>query len=223
VGARGDGDARFSTYRPDSDVSQIRAGTLALADASPDVATVAALADDARVRTGGAFDAWLRDAAGRPRFDPTGLGKGRPVERAARHLAAMPGCDYCLNAAGDVIVGCAGPDAPSWRVGIESPLRRDEIAAVVELRDGAVATSGVAARGAHIIDPETGAAATALAAVTVAGPSLLWADVYATAALARGREAIAFLEATDGYEGFVVAPDGATTATTGWRRAPARV
>jgi len=211
-------DARFSTYRPDSEVSRIQFGSLALGAASADVREVAALCDEAHRRTGGSFDAWLRDSGGRPRFDPTGLVKGWVVERSARHLAALPGLDYCLNAAGDVVVGCGGGASPAWRVGIEAPAREDEIAAVVELRDGAVATSGTRARGDHIVDPATGTPPTALRSVTVAGPSLTWADVYATAAFVKGHEAISFLDTVAGYEGLAIGAGGARVATTGWDR-----
>ncbi|MBI4939670.1 MAG: FAD:protein FMN transferase, partial [Actinobacteria bacterium] len=50
-------------------------------------------------------------------------------------------------------------------------------------------TSGTAARGAHIVDPATGAAPSGLLSATVVGPSLTWADVYATAAFVRGADA----------------------------------
>jgi FAD:protein FMN transferase len=63
-----------------------------------------------------------------------------------------------------------------------------------------VATSGTAHRGAHIIDEHTGRPATAVRATTVIGPSLMWADVYATAAAARGPSPMDWLEDLDGYE-----------------------
>jgi thiamine biosynthesis lipoprotein len=208
-------DARFSTYRSDSEIARIGAGTLAPAEAAAEVREVVALCDEAYRRTGGAFDAWLRGDDGRPRFDPTGLVKGWAVERASRHLAAIADHDFCLNAAGDVIVRCA-EDAPAWRVGVEDPVIADMLAAIVELRDGAVATSGTAARGAHIVDPASGEPARALRSVTVAGPSLTWADVYATAAFVRGADAVAFLESVEGYEGLVIDAAGVKRSTAGW-------
>ena len=50
------------------------------------------------------------------------------------------------------------------------------------MRRGAVATSGSAARGAHVVDPRTGRGITRSGSATVVGPELLWADVWATAA-----------------------------------------
>ena len=73
-----------------------------------------------------------------------------------------------------------------WQVGIAHPLVRDARCAVLSLGDGAVATSGTAERGAHVLDPHTGRAALDLASVTVLGPDLATADAFATGALARG-------------------------------------
>jgi len=44
-----------------------------------------------------------------------------------------------------------------------------------------VATSGAAARGAHLYDPTAGTFLDRAGSVTVIGPSLMWADVWATA------------------------------------------
>jgi len=83
------------------------------------------------------------------------------------------------------------------------------------LRRGAVATSGTAARGAHIVDPATGAAPTGLLSATVVGESLTWADVYATAAFVRGRNAATWLAALRDHVGVLVTPDGAVQTITG--------
>src|SRR5947209_6334834 len=60
-------DARFSTYRPDSEVSRIDRGELTPADASPVLREVLALADRARQATGGLFDVRLPGPHGAPR------------------------------------------------------------------------------------------------------------------------------------------------------------
>ena len=57
-------------------------------------------------------------------------------------------------------------------------------------RDFAVATSGVAERGPHIINPHTGRPAAGLASITVVGPGLALTDAYATAAFAMGPAAL---------------------------------
>jgi len=110
----------------------------------------------------------------------------------------------------------APADQPAWRVGIENPDDPARIMRVVELRSGAVATSGSAHRGAHIIDPHTRRSAAATRAVTVTGPTLLWADVYATAAAAQGPASLSWLENLEGYEAVLIARSGLLRVTAGW-------
>jgi FAD:protein FMN transferase len=209
-------DRVFSLYRDDSDLSRLTRGELTLDGCHPDVAEVAALCEQAERRTDGWFDPRLPGPDGVRRWDPTGLVKGWAVERAARALgerlaADLPGHDHCVNAGGDVAAGTVRADSPPWRIGIENPADRSTLLDVAEVRTGAVATSGTAARGAHIVDPFTGAATTALLAVTVTGPSLLWADVYATAGFARGTGAGAWLAGLEGHSALVVDGAGAVT------------
>ena len=205
-------DALFSTYRHDSEVSRINAGTLAPAEADPLLHEVFSLAVIARERTGGLFDVNLPAADGR-RFDPSGLVKGWAADRAARHLTDLDDCDFCLNAGGDVVVGCARADAPAWRMGIEDPRVGGTLLGVIERRTGAVATSGTAARGSHLIDPRDGSRPGALLSVTVVGPSLTWADVLATAAFVRGPDAVDWLRGQVDYAALVVHADGRVQRT----------
>ncbi|WP_432969018.1 FAD:protein FMN transferase [Dactylosporangium sp. CA-233914] len=210
-------DAVFSPYRDDSELSRWERGELAVADADPVFAEVLALCDEARERTGGWFEPRglpdPRTAA--PRFDPSGLVKGWAVERAAQHLRQLQRYSWCLNAGGDVLVH-AEPGTPAWRIGIEDPANPGRVLAVVERHGGAVATSGTAHRGGHIRDPHTGESATAVRSVTVAGPQLLWADVYATAAAARGPLALRWLETLDGHAGLLVSASGLCQVTAAW-------
>ena len=208
-------DALFSTYRTDSDVSRINAGDLTLADAQADVRSVADLCETARESTAGAFDARLPAPGGSTWFDPSGLVKSWAAERAFAPLAALDGCDAYLGAAGDIVVHTQF--SWPWRVGIEDPGDPFRLLDVVEVTAGGIATSGSSRRGAHLVDPRTGSPADALLAVTVVGPSLMWADVYATAACAYGDEAMSWLATVEGYEALVVyAGTGQVQRTAGW-------
>lgn len=199
-------EAVFSTYRPDSEVSRLRRGSLLPEESSDVVREVHRLCVTARERTRGAFDAW-RAVPGEPGlFDPTGLVKGWAVARASGVLEGL-GPSMAVDAGGDVLV--VPGDAPyTWTVGIEDPADRRRVLARVRLTDGAVATSGTAARGLHITDPRTGRAAEGLRSATVVGPSLMWADVFATAAVALGADAPAFVDGLHGTSGVLVRPDG---------------
>jgi thiamine biosynthesis lipoprotein len=176
-------DAVLSTWRADSDLLRLQHGEADEVHAW--VADVTELCLEAEERTDGLFRAWRRRPGGRWSFDPTGLVKGWAVAAAAAHLDVVPEVAYSIGAGGDVVVG-AGPGpsaaAPSWRIGIEDPRRAGRVARVVTVRRGAVATSGAAARGGHVVDPSTGRGITRAGSATVVGPDLLWADVWATAA-----------------------------------------
>ncbi|NMO57264.1 FAD:protein FMN transferase [Actinoplanes sp. TBRC 11911] len=207
-------DRVCSPYRDDSDLARWARGE---AVTDPLLNDVVRLCDEAHERTEGWFDPrGLPDPRdGHPRYDPSGLVKGWAVERAARHLADLAGHGWCVNAGGDILV-YAPDDQPPWRIGIENPLDPTRVMQVVDLRSGAVATSGSTHRGSHIIDPHTRLPAVACRSVTVTGPSLLWADVYATATAARGTTAVEWLHGVEAYEGLLVTVRGLVRATAGW-------
>jgi thiamine biosynthesis lipoprotein len=82
---------------------------------------------------------------------------------------------------------------------------------------GAVATSGTAARGAHLYDPRSGGPTTSgWLSVSVTGPSLETADVLATAAFVAGDEWRAVVGLVPGYAGLGIDVDGALAPTDGW-------
>jgi FAD:protein FMN transferase len=176
-------DHVFSTYRPDSVISRLGRGELDLADCPPEVAEVLALGAAAERDSGGAF-AVRRGGV----LDPSGVVKGWAAERAATHLAALPDTDFCLSAGGDITARTLDPAAVPWRIGIEAPHDLRRLAAVVPLHTGAIATSGTARRGSHIVDARTGRPPTGVASVTVVGSSLTAVDVDATAAFALGSD-----------------------------------
>lgn len=204
-------DAIFSTYRADSDISRLNSGAVSLADCDPLVDQIFTLCSDVARETRGYFSSTF---AGR--LDPTGLVKGWSVERASELLRAAGLMSHCVNGGGDVCArGAPAPDR-GWSVAITHPLDRDGFAAVVEVRDGAVATSGTTERGLHVVNPFTGRPATQLASVTVVGPDLTRADAYATAALAMGDAAREWFGEVADYEAFAIAPDGTGWATPGF-------
>jgi thiamine biosynthesis lipoprotein len=211
-------DALFSTYRGDSAVSRIRRGELGIAAAPAEVREVARLCEIAEDRTQGWFSGWLPEGPRGPRlFEPTGLVKGWAIERVCDRLSgALPVHDVLVDAGGDVAVACRRTDTPAWTVGIEDPRDRGRLLATLDLRSGGVATSGSAARGAHVLDPRTGeAGGGGLLAVTVVGPTLLWAYVDATAAFARGPGCRTWLATLPDSTSLVVPVAGEPQTVTG--------
>jgi thiamine biosynthesis lipoprotein len=200
-----DVDRVFSTYRADSFVSRLAREEITLDDCPPEIAEVLALGELARVQSRGAFDVRRGGV-----LDPSGVVKGWAVERAARPLRALPGTDVCLSAGGDLVCKVAGPDSADWRIGIEDPHDPTRVVAVVPVRNGAVATSGLAHRGGHVVDARTGSVPAEVASVTVVHTDLVWADIDATAAFALGRDAARWLSDRPGRTGLVVWADGRT-------------
>lgn len=111
------------------------------------------------------------------------------------------------------LAGNAVPGRP-WRVGISDPHDRSRLLTSVAGRDFAVATSGSSERGEHITNPYTATAARSLASVTVVGPSITRADVYATAAVAIGSPAVTWLDSLPGHHGLVVFDDNTVVRTS---------
>lgn len=194
-------DELFSPFKPDSQVSQLRDRRMTLAGCDPDVRAVLRICDDLRRATGGSFDAC---AAGPDQLDPCGVVKGWAAERASDLLAAAGVTAHSVNAGGDVHLRGRPAADRRWRVGIADPHRPGNLLTAVHGENLAVATSGTAERGLHVIDPRRGMPAAELASVTVVGPSLTTADGYATAAVAMGFEALPWLADLDAYEAFVV-------------------
>ena len=202
-------DATFSPYLEDSELRRLQRGAITLEQCDPTMTQVQQLCLTAHERTEGYFDAWACSDLGPGLFDPTGLVKSWAVARAARHLRGAGLDDFALNAGGDIVLSTAD-DAPAWQIGIEDPADTRRMLATVPIRDGAIATSGRAARGAHIVNPMTGERRSPLAAATVIGPSLVWADVFATAAIARGDSARDWVSGLSGTSGLLVWADGVT-------------
>jgi thiamine biosynthesis lipoprotein len=206
-------DATFSTYRDDSEISRLNRGELGPGETSADVREVLARCEELRQETRGYFD--VHGVSEHP-LDPSGLVKGWSVDRAAAILEELGGRNYAISAGGDMLLrGGALPD-PAWCVGIQHPLLRDRVAAVLTVTDLAVATSGAYARGDHVIDPHTGQPPVGVLSVTVTGPELATADAYATAAFAMGRWAARWTARLSGYEAMTITSDETVLTTPGF-------
>jgi thiamine biosynthesis lipoprotein len=200
-------DRVFSLYRDDSEISRIARRTATRQMASPAVREVLTQCDLLRTLTDGFFDPL---ASGR--LDPSGYVKGWAVERAVELLERAGARRLAVNAGGDAVVR----GDMTWRVGIQHPIKRRLLAAVIELRDAAVATSGAYERGTHIINPHNGRPPQGLLSVTVLGSDLAFADAYATAAFAMGTDAPQWLATLDGYAGMAILEDQRVVCTPGF-------
>jgi len=206
-------DARFSTYREDSEIRRIERGELATADAHPDVREVLDACAILRAESGGAFDAWRGGG-----LDPSGYVKGWAAERAADMLRAAGAKSFVLNLGGDVV--CAGEATPGvpWRIGVRHPADPRTMALVLAVRDGAVATSGSYERGDHVVDGRTSLPASAWRSVTVVAPDLATADAVATGAMAMGKSGPEWAARRPGCEVAAIGDDERLWTTAGLER-----
>jgi thiamine biosynthesis lipoprotein len=206
-------DAAFSTFKEDSEISRINRGELRREDAHPDVRRVLDRCDRLRDETRGYFDMRAPDGS----IDPSGLVKGWAIDRAAAILDDAGLHNYAVSGGGDMrVLGRAVPEL-TWRVGIQHPLERQQIAAVVEATDLAIATSGAYARGDHVWNPHSGLAPSGVLSVTIVGPELGTADAYATAAFAMGPErGPQWTARLKGYEAMTILADETVFKTGGF-------
>lgn len=194
-------DRRFSPFRPDSEVCR--------GARSPELDEILDLCAEYERRSGGAFRAHL---PGRP-LDPCGLVKGWAVQRAADLLRAQGSAEFCLNVGGDIVAA-----GRPWSVGIRHPDQAHQICAVLEVGDGAVATSGTYERGAHIVDGRTGEPVRSLVSLTVVADDLTTADAVSTAAFALGLDGIEWADAQPGCLVFAVDADRQVHRSAGLAR-----
>ena len=200
-------EAMFSTFRVSSEISRINRKELHVLDASKEVVDVLDACFFLEVASDGAFSSRQDDGT----LDPAGFVKGWAVERAARHLDAAGLKHWYVSLGGDMQMGDPPPHShlqDGWKVGIADPARSGEVVAALSMQRGAVATSGTAERGRHLVDPRDGTASEYWSSVTVTGPSLTWADAFATTACVIGAEGLDWVHRFEGYAAMGVRPDG---------------
>ncbi len=207
-------DAKFSTYRDESEISRINREELDLEAASDDMQTIFALAEETRLESSGYFDIQHDDA-----YDPSGVVKGWAIFQAAEILRQSGAANFYIEAGGDIQMAGKNEEGQNWRVGIRNPFNPPEIVKALSLTDHGIATSGSYARGQHIYNPlDPGDDLSEVVSLTVIGPDICEADRFATAAFAMGRRGIFFIEALDGFDGYMIDRDGRATFTTDFNK-----
>ncbi len=137
-------------------------------------------------------------------IDFGGIGKEYAVDRVADWSASQTTAPVLVNFGGDLRCVGAAPANGAWQVGIESVAQFGEAVRRIELKSGALATSGDARRHAiiegrrvgHVLDARTGWPAPGTPrSVTVAADTCSQAGSYSTLAMLHGESAEVFLEA----------------------------
>jgi len=207
-------DAKFSTYKEDSEISRINRGELTINRASDDMRLIFSLAEQTKQETRGYFDIQHNGM-----IDPSGLVKGWAVYNAAEILRQKGFRHFYVDAGGDVQVAGKNCQGQAWRLGIRNPFNIHEIVKVLAVSDCGIATSGTSIRGKHIYNPKgVDAIMDDSISLTVIGPNVYEADRFATAAFAMGRAGILFIEELAGFEGYLIDSNGLATFTSGFAR-----
>lgn len=195
----------FSVYRPDSAISCINSGDLNLLDAPREVLDVLDACTWVEQVSDGAFS--IRPPHAPETINPSGFVKGWAAERASRLFVERGLRHWYVGVGGDFVLrGGLDVDTP-WTIGITDPRNVDMLVGTVEVMDGAIATSGTAERGAHIWHPTKGQVEAEFLSVTVTGPSLTWADAFATTIFVMGSSGLDWLRQFEGYDALVVPID----------------
>ena len=177
-------DQIFSTYISTSQVSKLRNNEIVIKDTHPYLQEVWNNCFAIKELTDGAFDPWAVPGG----FDPSGYVKGWAADQIADQLSELGAKHIQINAGGDISVR-GGKDAnTAWKIGVAHPNQSNQVSKIYEITKGAIATSGTAERGNHIIDPLSKTIAVGARSATVTGPDAGMADALATALIVSGRD-----------------------------------
>ena len=206
-------EERFSFYKETSEVSRMNRGEIAPSEESDEMREVLALAEKTKRETGGYFDIRRPDG----RIDPSGVVKGWAIQKTAELLHKDGYDNFMVNAGGDIAMSGMDAEGKEWSVGIRNPFNIHEIVKVLYPHGAGIATSGSYIRGAHIYNPlAPSEVLDDVVSITVIGPDVLSADLYATSAFAMGKKGIEFIERLPGFEGYAIDAKGMATMTSGF-------
>lgn len=206
-------DERFSTYKKDSEIMRINRGEIIEKNYSAEMREILALAEETKKKTSGYFDIEKPDGT----LDPSGVVKGWAIRNAADILQKKGFRNFFVDAGGDIQALGHNSERKEWSVGIRNPFVHKEIVKIVYPRGQGMATSGTYVRGQHIYNPhEPGKQLQDIISLTVIGPGVMEADLFATGAFAMGREGINFIERAPGFEGYSIDNTGRATMTSGF-------
>jgi len=139
-------------------------------------------------------------------IDFGGLGKEYAVDSVLGLLSSKTKNSFMVNFGGDCNASGPMADGSSWMTGIENPHRPGDATAIIQLKSGALATSGDVfkfinydgTRYGHILNPRTGWPNTdAPLSVTVAAATCTEAGILSTLAMLQGQDAEQFLDQQD--------------------------
>jgi thiamine biosynthesis lipoprotein len=154
-----------------------------------------------------------------------GVAKGFIADRAAEVLMSHGVENFLVDAGGDIRAQGSpeGLERP-WRVAIEDPEKGGDYPSIINLRSGAVATSGgyevffdPKMKSHHLVSPSNGSSPQYIRSVSVQAPTVMQADGLATAlSLMSPREALRLTSSMPGHSCLLVTSTGARLTSSEW-------
>lgn len=150
------------------------------------------------------------------RLDLGAIAKGYAVELVAGEIQKAGFDHVLLSVGGNVRAIGSKPNDQAWQVGIQDPMLHDQVLETLEIRSGAVVTSGVYERNFHydgklyhhIIDPQSLYPSERYLSVSLIGPDSGLADGLATALFNLDEDQGNALAKKYGYRVIRVLPNG---------------
>lgn len=152
-----------------------------------------------------------------------GIAQGFAADAVLRVIRGH-GVRHALIDTGEFAAMGRNAEGHPWRIGIQHPRKRDAFAAVTQLEDRCLSTSGdyeTAFSGDfsahHIFDPRSGRSPLELASVSVLAPTAMLADALSTTLFVLGeKRGIDFLRHYPGTDALLIFKDGRQVTTPGF-------
>lgn len=220
------GGAFDPTVQPLVELWGIHHGRREAAPSEAELEAARAQVDWRRVVVGGEPGAATLDDGGTA-LDLSAIAKGYAVDRVSQGIRELGLARHMVEVGGEVRVGGEGP-AGAWRLGVDDPEAEAPpgvaLAAVVSLRDAALATSGNyrnhyevdGIRVVHTLDPRVGRPVQSdVLSASVVAPTCMEADGLATALMVLGTDGLRLIEARPGVEALLLHGGGRRTTSSG--------
>ncbi|MFT5824140.1 MAG: thiamine biosynthesis lipoprotein [Crocinitomix sp.] len=145
------------------------------------------------------------------------IGKGYAANQAKNIMLSFGVESGVVNAGGDLISWGEHPEKDMWTIGVVNPLKKNEVAICLDIKETAVVTSGNYEKFVeidnkkycHIINPKTGWPCNGLASVTIVCKDAEFADAMATTVFVLGaNEGMKLINHLAGVEGVLIDEKG---------------
>ena len=153
-----------------------------------------------------------------------GIAKGYIVDRASAVLKGKGIENHLVNAGGDIRTSGSAARGKRWTVAIQDPDKKKRYPDVIEMSEGAIATSGnyevfydQEKMFHHIVNPFTGLSPQVSASVSITASTVVEADALSTAVFVlEPQSGMSFINRRPGCECYLISRNGQSFSSSGW-------